>query len=74
MAEEVLISEFDKNAREKVRVKLTEYGGHKLIDIRAYWPDGSTGELRPGKGLSVKRELIPELRAALEGAPEGGSG
>lgn len=30
------IYEFDKNSIEKVRISLTEYKGHRLIDIRVY--------------------------------------
>lgn len=62
-----LIAEFDKNQREKVRVRLTTYGGHDLIDIRAFWED-KAGDLQPGKGLAIRRELIPELRKALQAA------
>lgn len=60
----LLVAEFDKNARERCRVSLTEYGGHDLVDVRAYWQD-QTGEWRPGKGLALRRELLPELRRAL---------
>lgn len=59
-----LVAEFQKNARERVRVALTEYAGHELVDVRAYWQD-QTGEWRPGKGLALRRELLPELRRAL---------
>ena len=62
---EALIAEFEKYARERVRVRLTEYGGHKLVDVRSFYEDGTTGEWRPGKGLCVRRELLPELRKAL---------
>lgn len=60
---EGLIAEFNKNAREKVRVSLTEYNGAKLIDIRAYYQDGEAW--KPGKGLALRRELIPILKKAL---------
>ncbi len=71
-----LISEFSKNAREVVRVRLTEYGGHKLIDVRAWYQDGEGG-YKPGKGLSLQRSLIPELKkaiAAAERAAKDGAG
>jgi hypothetical protein len=61
---DTLIAEFQKNARERVRVSLTEYGGHALLDVRAFYED-ATGEWKPGKGLAIRRELIPELRKAL---------
>ena len=64
---DLLIAEFVKNSRERVRITLTEYGGHKLLDMRAYYED-ATGEWKPGKGLAIRRELLPELRKALMAA------
>jgi hypothetical protein len=60
----ILVSEFQKNGKERVRVSLTEFGGHRLIDLRAYYQD-ATGEWRPGKGLTLRRELLPRLQKAL---------
>lgn len=60
-----VIAEFTKNARERVRVTLTTYGGHKLIDLRAFYQDTSTGEWRPGRGLALRRELLPDLKRAI---------
>jgi hypothetical protein len=60
----ILVSEFQKNGKERVRVSLTEFGGHRLIDLRAYYQD-ATGEWRPGKGLTLRRELLPQLKRAL---------
>ena len=61
-----LAGEFQKNAKERVRVRLTEFGGHRLIDIRAFYPEGE--EWKPGKGITLRRELLPELREALREA------
>ena len=61
---DTLVAEFQKNARERVRVSLTQYGGHELLDVRAFYEDAS-GEWKAGKGLAIRRELIPELRKAL---------
>jgi len=60
-----LIAEFQKNTRERVRVSLTEYGGYKLVDVRAFYEDACTGEWKPGKGLTLRRELLPNLKKAL---------
>jgi len=60
-----LIAEFQKNTRERVRVSLTEYHGYDLLDIRGFYEDPSTGEWKPGKGIAMRRELLPELRKAL---------
>ena len=68
MSEPVLIAELAKNARERVRVALTEYNGHRLVDLRVFYEDRLSGEWRPGKGLAIRRELMPELRKALQAA------
>lgn len=60
-----IVAEFDKNGREKIRVTLTEYKGKKLIDLRTYWQDDATNEWKPGKGLALSRDRIPELKAAI---------
>lgn len=66
--QEVLVREFEKNAREVVRVRLTEYKGVPLIDLRGFYEDRGSGEWRPGKGLCIRREKIPELIQALQEA------
>ena len=66
MNEGMVIAEFDKNTREKLRVSLTEYNGVDLLDIRAFYSAG--GEMKPGKGLAIRRELITPLRKALQAA------
>ncbi|GIX49138.1 MAG: hypothetical protein KatS3mg131_3349 [Candidatus Tectimicrobiota bacterium] len=60
-----LIAQFEKNATEVVRVSLTEYRGHKLLDIRVYYSDDE-GQYRPTrKGVSLAVGLYPELKKAL---------
>lgn len=56
---------FAKNAREDVRFTHSHYKGRALIDIRAFYRT-DTGELRPSpKGVSIARELLPELEKAV---------
>jgi hypothetical protein len=60
-----LISSFEKNALEEVRVSLTEYRGRQLIDLRVYYITAE-GEPRPTKkGVAISVELYPELKEAL---------
>lgn len=66
MNEGTVVAEFDKNSREKVRVSLTEYNGVDLLDVRAFYQSGD--EMRPGKGIALRRELIAPLRKALQAA------
>jgi len=62
-----VISQFTKNAVEEVRVSLTEYRGHKLIDLRVYYEPRDGGDRLPSKkGLTISVELFPELKKALD--------
>lgn len=65
-----LVSEFQKNARETVRVRLTTYQGRDLIDIRCFYKDPETGEMKPGKGIALRRELLPQLKEAISKAED----
>ena len=66
MNEGTVIAEMDKNSREKLRVSLTEFNGQQLLDIRAFYSSG--GEMKPGKGIAVRRDLVTSLRKALQAA------
>ncbi|MGU3541033.1 transcriptional coactivator p15/PC4 family protein [Methylobacterium sp. A54F] len=61
-----------KNALEEVRVSLSTFNGYDLVDVRTFADfDGSGGEKRPTrKGISLKREKLGELIAALQAADE----
>jgi len=66
MADKV-ISTFNKNSREKVRVMFTNYQNRDLLDIRAC-VETDEGLAPTKKGLTISIELIPKLREALEKA------
>jgi hypothetical protein len=56
---------FQKNSREEVRVCLTNWQGHALVDLRVFARQ-SDGEWVPTrKGLTLSRSLLPELAAAV---------
>ena len=63
---EELIAEVPKNATESIRVRHTEYGGHKLVDCRVFTKpqDGSEG-VATRKGLCLRPETWRELCAAI---------
>jgi hypothetical protein len=64
----VVIGEFRKNATEVLRVSLSNFKGYDLVDIRV-WVDGYGGVTRPTKqGISIRRELLPELQQAIDAA------
>ncbi len=68
--EPIVLSEFQKNQLEDIKISLTEYQGHKLIDFRAYYRTDH-GESKPTKkGISVNVKFFPELKEAILKAEE----
>jgi hypothetical protein len=67
LSEPVEIAKFWKNRRrsESVRVSLSEYEGHCLINVRVYLT-GTDGIDRPTpKGVAMGIRKLPELAQAL---------
>jgi len=61
-----IIVQFEKNATEVVRVSLTEYRGHKLVDLRVYYSDDE-GQYRPTKkGVSLAVGLYADFKRAMQ--------
>lgn len=60
-----VIAQFNKNSSEEVRITLEEFKGHRLFDIRSYYYNGQDW-LPTKKGLSLKVELSPEFKRAVE--------
>jgi hypothetical protein len=62
---EIVVFEFQKNSREKVRAVVREWQGKELIDLRVCYLDKS-GEWKPGpKGLCLQSEALPDLKTAV---------
>lgn len=60
-----VITQFEKNATEVVRVSLTEFRGHKLIDFRVYYSDDE-GQYKPTKkGISISVALYNDFKKGL---------
>ena len=67
---EALVARIAKNPTEEVRVSLTSYRGHDLVDIRVFFQD-EQGEWRPTKrGVSLSVDSFAELREAIVKAEE----
>lgn len=62
-----------KNSREHYRVTRRIFKGYPLVDVRVWFDDATTGELRPGRSVSIKLEVLPKIVAALSGLIEGGA-
>ncbi|MEF8753335.1 MAG: transcriptional coactivator p15/PC4 family protein [Accumulibacter sp.] len=67
-----IVAEIPKNSREVYRIVRRDFKGYPLVDVRVWFDDATTGELRPGKGLSIKLESLPEIVAALSSLIERG--
>jgi len=67
------VYEIDKSTMEKIRISLTEYHGHKLLDIRLYYDASETREqdFKPSrKGISIPIRLIEQLKEGIDKALE----
>ena len=64
-----LVKTISKNAREEIRVSLSEYQGHDLCDIRVY-AEPYTGNkwVATKKGVCLSVAKMPDLIAALQQA------
>jgi hypothetical protein len=61
-----VISKITKNAREQVFLSLSEFKGHRLIDIRVHVPGEQEGEWVPTrKGVSLAVSLYPAFKQGL---------
>jgi hypothetical protein len=64
----MLIAEIEKNTKEKIRVSIADYKGHRFIDCRVYWKDES-GDWKPSrKGIALNDETVDEVVNALQKA------
>lgn len=60
------IAEVEKNSRERIRISIEEYRGHKFIDCRVHYED-SQGEWKPTKkGIALNADTIDEVIEALQ--------
>lgn len=61
-----VISKITKHAREVVLLSLSEFKGHRLIDIRVHVPGEQEGEWLPTrKGISLAVTLYPAFKQGL---------
>lgn len=66
MNENEVVSEFQKNSQQKIRIILSEFKGKKLIHIRLFYQN-KQGEYRPTlKGVAFGAECYPDLKRAIQ--------
>ena len=66
MADDVVLLELAKSRDEVVRVLVREFKGHRFADLRTYFRDTRTDELRPtAKGVSLRADMLRQVAEAL---------
>ena len=64
-----IIGEIQKNSKEKIIISINEYEGHKYIDLRVYYEDNKTLDLKPTrKGIALSKKNIKEIIKFLDEA------
>lgn len=64
-----ILSEWNKNAREVVRVSLDEFNGRSLVSIKVWYRPEDGGDIRPGKaGVAMATYHLPKLATAISEA------
>ena len=63
----IIIHAFEKNGRgEEVQISLQWFRGNQYVDMRTWFPDKATCEMRPSqKGLSLNMDQLGDLMAGL---------
>jgi len=58
---------FEKNKYQDVKVRISEYQGNDVIDIRIWTQPPQGDEKVPtGKGININVKLFPRLKEAVE--------
>lgn len=61
------VAVFGKNKYQDVKVRISEYQGNDVIDIRIWTQPPQGDEKVPtGKGININVKLFPHLKAAIE--------
>ncbi|MBF0494516.1 MAG: transcriptional coactivator p15/PC4 family protein [Candidatus Omnitrophica bacterium] len=60
------VASFEKNKYQDIRVRLSEYQGNDVIDIRVWTqPPQGTEKVPTGKGININVKLFPKLKDAI---------
>ncbi len=61
-----VVFEIPKGKHEKIRVTRGEYKDKIYLDIRLFFTDRNTGELKPTKkGITIPQDFLPQLVSVL---------
>ena len=66
-----VIRDIDKGGGEMIRVEITEFRGQNYLNLRVWYTDKDSGEYKPTqKGIAIRPELYPEIKAAILAAEQ----
>lgn len=61
------VAVFEKNKYQDVKVRISEYQGNDVIDVRIWTQPPQGGEKVPtGKGININVKLFPKLKEAIQ--------
>lgn len=64
--EKRVVHQFQRNKEERICISVGTYKDKTYIDMRVFFTDQVTGELRPTKkGLTIAQNLLPQLKHGL---------
>jgi hypothetical protein len=62
----VTIADWPRNSREDIRVRLDEYQGNAIFDVRAWYRPLEGDGLKPGKsGIALSVNHLPRMAQAI---------
>ena len=63
-----MLGEIQKNKKTKLVIKLSEYKGHKFVDVREYFINKDNTWVPTKRGMTFKPALVTEVINVLEKA------
>lgn len=64
----MIIKEIEKNSKEKIRISIDEFRGHKFCSVRVYFEDDKSEWWPTKKGIAIAPHLLDGVIAALQAA------
>lgn len=61
-----LVAEIPRGDRDVYRIRACEYRGAKYVDLRIFYAEQPGGELKPGKGVTIRPAALGDVIKALQ--------
>jgi len=65
-----IVAQFEKNAREMIKVSLGSFKGRPICDVRCHFKTESGGWSPGVKGITFSTKLLPEIIESLKVAEQ----